>query len=196
MIAIIDYGAGNLSSVKNAFDFLGVESKITNNSKEILTADRIVFPGVGSFGTMMKKLQENNLEIPIKKAISNGVPFLGICLGMQMLFEESEESPGVKGLGVLKGKVKKFTQGKVPQVGWNKVKSTKTNLLENSYYYFVNSYYVKPEENVILGKTNYFKEFVSAVQKKNIIGVQFHPEKSGEIGLKFIKRWLKCWQKE
>jgi len=192
MIAIIDYGAGNLSSVKNAFDFLGVESKITNNSKEILTADRIVFPGVGSFRTMMKKLQENNLENPIKKAISNGVPFLGICLGMQMLFEESEESPGVKGLGILKGKVKKFTQGKVPQVGWNKVKSTKTNLLENSYYYFVNSYYVKPEENVILGKTNYFKEFVSAVQKKNIIGVQFHPEKSGEIGLKFIKRWLKC----
>jgi len=192
MIAIIDYGAGNLSSVKNAFDFLGVESKITNNSKEILTADRIVFPGVGSFRTMMKKLQENNLENPIKKAISNGVPFLGICLGMQMLFEESEESPGVKGLGILKGKVKKFTQGKVPQVGWNKVKSTKTNLLENSYYYFVNSYYVKPEENVILGKTNYFKEFASAVQKENIIGVQFHPEKSGKIGLKFIERWLKC----
>jgi imidazole glycerol phosphate synthase glutamine amidotransferase subunit len=191
MIAIVNYGAGNLSSVKNALEFLQAETKITNSPQEILAADRIVFPGVGSFGAMVKKLRENKLEAPITEAISKGTPFLGICLGMQVLFEESEESPGSEGLGILKGKVKKFREGKVPQVGWNKVASTNTKLLENAYYYFVNSYYVEPEE-AVLGRTKYFREFVSAVQKENVTGVQFHPEKSGEAGIRFLRRWLEC----
>ncbi len=192
MIAIIDYGAGNLKSVENAFRFLGEETKIMNSAEEILAADRIVFPGVGSFGAMMKNLQEKNLETPIKQAISKGTPFLGICLGLQVLFDESEESPGVKGLSIFKGKVKKFREGKVPEVGWNKIESKNQELLENGYYYFVNSYYVEPEEKIALSTANYFREFVSSVQKENVLGVQFHPEKSGEQGIKFLERWLKC----
>jgi len=193
MIAIVDYGNGNLSSVKNALDFLKAESKITSNPKEIGRADRIIFPGVGSFGYMMEQLRKKELEKPIKNSIRNGKPFLGICLGLQVLFEESEESKGIKGLEIFKGRVVKFTKGKVPQVGWNNIKPTKKGILQNGFGYFVNSYYVVPKNREIAAaKTDYFNEFVSAVQKNNVTGVQFHPEKSGEFGLRFLKRWLEC----
>lgn len=202
-IAIIDYGAGNLSSVKNALDNLGIKSLITDNPDKILAADKIIFPGVGNFGFMMKQLRKKNLDIAIKKAISDGKKFLGICLGMQALFEESEESPGLKGLGIFKGKVVKFNAGKVPQIGWNKImsiksteksiKSTKKNIFKDEYMYFVNSYYIVPEDkSIIAAKTDYNGEFASAVQYKNITAVQFHPEKSGKAGIKILKRWLKC----
>ena len=193
MIAIIDYGNGNLSSVKNAFDFINADSKITSNAKEISESEKVVFPGVGSFGYMMKKLKEKNLENTIKEVITTGKPFLGICLGLQVLFEKSEESPGIKGLGIFEGKVVKFKNGKVPQIGWNNIISNNKEIMKNGFAYFVNSYYAAPEDsNVVLAKTDYFGEFASAIQRDNVIAVQFHPEKSGEFGLEFLKQWSKC----
>ena len=189
MIAIIDYGAGNLSSVKNALDYLKVESKIVKTAKEIEKSDKIILPGVGSFGFIMKNLRKNKLEEPIKRAIFLGKPFLGICLGLQILFEKSEESPGIKGLSICKGKVVRFREGKVPQIGWNKIDGK----LGKGYVYFVNSYYVIPEnKKIIAAKTNYFRSFTSAIQYQNITAVQFHPEKSGKFGLEILKKWLAC----
>ncbi len=192
MIAIIDYGSGNVRSVKNTLDFLGVESKITSKPEEIDAAGKIIFPGVGAFGYAMEQLRKRKLEEPIKNAIANKKPFLGICLGQQLLFEESEESPGVKGLGVFKGKVKKFVKGKTPQIGWNEIIPAKKNDFENGYMYFVNSYYVVPEDKgLIAAKTSYEgQEFASAIEKDNVIAVQFHAEKSGDFGLNFLRRWL------
>jgi len=203
MIAIIDYGAGNLISVKNALDSLNVESKIVNTKKEIIEADRIILPGVGSFGFMMESLRQKGLEAPIKDAIAIGKPFLGICLGMQVLFEESEESPGIKGLCILKGRVAKFKKGKVPQVGWNKImpsrekgavaESNAKQLLMPGYMYFVNSYYVIPyDKSIVSATSDYFIRYTSAIRFNNITAVQFHPERSGKEGLAMLKRWLVC----
>ncbi len=192
MIAIIDYGAGNLLSVKNALDYLGAASQITSSSRDVEKAERIILPGVGSFGYMIESLRKLKLEEPIKKALANGKPFLGICLGFQALFEESEESPGIAGLGIFKGKVVKFRQGKVPQIGWNTIKPKKS-LFEEGFVYFVNSYYPVPEDKEIIAAiTDYFGDFTSAIQKDNITAVQFHPEKSGEFGLALLRRWLQC----
>ena len=192
MIAIIDYGAGNLKSVKNALDYLKVDSIITDRADDILKADRLILPGDGSFGYMMENLKKKSLVKPIKKFISDGKPFLGICLGLQGLFEESEESPNVKGLSIFKGKVVKFRKGKVPQIGWNKITSNKNSLFKNDYMYFVNSYYVVPKnDSIIAAITNYNGNFVSAIQYKNITAMQFHPEKSGKAGIKLLRRWLK-----
>lgn len=193
MIAIIDYGTGNLSSVKNALNYLGADSRITCNPEEILNADRIIFPGVGAFGFMMDSLRKKGLEGPIKKSILGGKPFLGICLGLQALFEESEENPGIKGLEVMKGKVVRFTKGKIPEIGWNKIMPSKKSIFKEGFVYFVNSYYVVPEDqSSVAAKTDYFGDFVSAVQYKNITGVQFHPEKSGKFGVELLGRWLQC----
>lgn len=196
-ITIIDYGSGNLQSVKKAFDYLRVKTKITSNPKEILNADKIVFPGVGNFGEAMKNLRKRKLLFPIKKElISQKKQYLGICLGLQLLFEESEESPNVKGLSIFQGKVKKFERGKIPQIGWNKVipKKRGDEIFREGYAYFINSYYVVPEnELIIAATTNYFGKFTSAIKYKNITGVQFHPEKSGSFGIEFLQRWLeKC----
>ena len=147
MIAIIDYGAGNLKSVKNALDYLNVGSRITDKASDILKADRLILPGDGSFGYAMKNLKKKNLVKSIKQFIAEGKPFLGICLGLQILFEESEESPEVKGLGVFKGKVVKFRKGKVPQTGWNKIIPKKKNIFKEDFMYFVNSYYVVPKDD-------------------------------------------------
>src|SRR3989344_9331695 len=147
MIAIIDYGAGNLKSVKNALDYLGVASKITDKPVDIMKADRLILPGDGSFGFMMKNLRKRGLINPIKNFIKSGKPFLGICLGLQALFEESEESPNVEGLSIFKGKVIKFRKGKVPQIGWNKIIPEKKNIFKEYYMYFVNSYYAVPKDN-------------------------------------------------
>jgi imidazole glycerol-phosphate synthase subunit HisH len=183
MIAIIDLG--NAGSVENAFRYLGIECKVTNDPQEVFTADKVVLPGVGSFGAVMKQLEKKGLDVVIKKMIEQGKKFLGICVGMQVLFEESEESIGVNGLAVLKGKVVKFRRGKVPQIGWNKI--------NDEYMYFVNSYYVVPnDKEVIAGTTDYFVEFVSIVEFENVTAVQFHPEKSGKCGLDLLRRWAKC----
>jgi len=170
MIAIIDYGAGNLKSVKNALDKLGLDSKITDNPINIKKANKLILPGDGSFGYLMKSLQKKKLVNPIKNFIKSGKPFLGICLGLQALFEESEESPGVKGLCVLKGKVIRFSRGKIPQIGWNKITPAKNNLFREGYVYFVNSYYAVPKnKSIIAAVTDYYGGFASAVKYKNIL---------------------------
>lgn len=196
MIAIIDYGAGNLTSVKNALDFLKADARIVSTPEEIAKADKIILPGVGAFGFMMNNLRERKLERPILKAISDEKPFLGICLGMQVLFEESEETPGIKGLCVFKGKSIKFKRGKIPQIGWNKLipsKKSNNSIFKRDYVYFVNSYYVIPEnKNLIAARTDYEESFVSAIQYKNVTAMQFHPEKSGKDGLELLRRWLIC----
>lgn len=198
MIAIIDYGAGNLQSVKKAFDFIGAESVITDNPETINACDKILLPGVGSFGDAMDSMNKNGLVETVKQNALSGKPFLGICLGLQLLFEESEESPGVKGLGVFKGKIKKFSQDmglKIPHIGWNSLEIKQKDTLfkgipENSYVYFVHSYYLHAEdENEIATVTNYGIDFHSAVGKDNIFATQFHPEKSGDVGLQILRNF-------
>ena len=198
MIAIIDYGAGNLQSVKKAFDFIGAESVITDNPEVINACDRVLLPGVGSFGDAMDSMAKNGLVETVKQNALSGKPFLGICLGLQLLFEESEESPGVKGLGIFKGKIKKFSPDmglKIPHIGWNSLEIKQNDTLfkgipENSYVYFVHSYYLHAEdEKDIAAITNYGIDFHSAVGKNNIFATQFHPEKSGDVGLQILKNF-------
>lgn len=192
MITIIDYEAGNLRSICNMLDFLGEKYQISSDPKEIEAAQRIIFPGQGHFAQAMKNLEDKKLITPIKTAIKNNAKFLGVCIGLQVLFERSEEAPNVDGLGIIKGEVKKFTEGKIPQIGWNRIKTTKNNsFLENDYFYFVNSYYVVPEdENIISSTCSYNIEFTASIEHKNLVAVQFHPEKSSEAGIKFFKKWL------
>ncbi len=198
MIAIIDYGAGNLQSVKKAFDFIGAESVITDNPETINACDKILLPGVGSFGDAMDSMTQKGLVETVKQNAMSGKPFLGICLGLQLLFEESEESPGVNGLGIFKGKIKKFSPDiglKIPHIGWNSLEIKQKDTLfkdipENSYVYFVHSYYLHAEdENEIATVTNYGIDFHSAVGKNNIFATQFHPEKSGDVGLQILKNF-------
>lgn len=173
-------------------DFLNEKYVISSNPDEIACAKRIIFPGQGHFEQAMKNLKSKGLIEPIKQAIENNAKFLGICLGLQVLFESSEEAPGVDGLGIIKGEVKKFTAGKIPQIGWNKIKTTKNNsYLQDDYFYFVNSYYVVPQdENVVSSTCDYEIEFCASIQHNNLTAVQFHPEKSSEAGVSFFKKWL------
>lgn len=191
-VVIIDYGAGNVKSLGNMLEFLGAQYEITGDKNKILAAEKIIFPGQGHFEQALKKLEEHNMPDVIKEAISKGADFLGICLGLQVLFEKSEEAPGIEGLGIFKGEVKKFQKGKTPQIGWNNISVTPANTyLEDDYFYFVNSYYVVPEDkNIISSITNYHIDFCSSVQKDNICAVQFHPEKSSDAGIRFFKKWL------
>lgn len=198
MIAIIDYGAGNLQSVKKALDFIGAESVITDNPEVINACDKILLPGVGSFGDAMNSMTEKRLVETVKQNALSGKPFLGICLGLQLLFEESEESPGVKGLGIFKGKIKKFPSDmglKIPHIGWNSLSIKQNDTIfkgipENSYVYFVHSYYLHAEdEKDVATVTNYGINFHSAVGKDNIFATQFHPEKSGDVGLQILKNF-------
>ena len=191
MVTIIDYGAGNLRSMQNALEELKVEAVVTQKPQDLKTAEKIVFPGVGSFGQVMQNLRALQLDGALREAIASGTPFLGVCLGLQILFEESEESPGVKGLGIFKGKAVKFRKGKVPQIGWNEILPSKQGALKKGYAYFVNSYYVVPEDSErVAAKTNYGIEFVSAIQRGAVTATQFHPEKSSVYGLAFLRRWL------
>lgn len=189
---IVDYDAGNLRSVANMLTFLDVPFEITSDKEKILNANRIIFPGQGHFAQAMGNLEKKGLVPVIKECCKKGTPFLGICIGLQILFEKSEEAPNVQGLGILKGEVKKFTKGKIPQIGWNKVVPTEHNqYLPEDYFYYVNSYYVVPEdENIISAYTDYNDKFCAAVQQGNITAVQFHPEKSSEAGLKFFRNWI------
>ena len=191
-IVIIDYNSGNIKSLGNMLSYLGCDYILSSNKEEILTADKLLFPGQGQFAQAMENLEKSGLVDTIKKAINDGKDFLGICLGLQILFEESEEAPNVKGLGILKGEVKKFKQGKIPQIGWNKIQTTSNNsFLQDDYFYFVNSFYVEPKDSNIISSTcDYEIEFCSSIQKDNLCAVQFHPEKSSEAGIKFFKKWL------
>ncbi len=200
MVTIIDYGMGNLRSVQKAFEFIGKNAIITSDKKKILHSSLVVLPGVGSFSAAMKNLKKLNLLETIKKIIADGKPFLGLCLGLQLLFEKSEEG-NCKGLGILKGKVKKFDDPllKIPHMGWNnirlKVKGERLKIFkdipDNSYFYFVHSYYVKPEDKKIIATTtDYGINFTSSIFYKNIFATQFHPEKSQKNGLKLLKNYV------
>ncbi len=197
MISFLDYGAGNVRSVKNAIRALGYELKVINNPHEILEAEILVFPGVGNFGQIMANLQKKRYVEPLKSYLLQNRPFLGICLGLQVLFERSEEAPGVPGLGIFKGTVKRFeTNLAVPHIGWNGILPYKKSkifhgLRGDEKFYFVHSYHVVPEDpDIILTTTDYGIRFVSAVQKGNIIATQFHPEKSGALGLALLDNFL------
>lgn len=198
MIAIVDYGIGNLASVRKAFAKVGAEAKVTSSPDEIAGAEKVVLPGVGAFGKAAEHLEAHGLVGLVRQAISDGKPFLGICLGMQLLFEASEEAPGVKGLGLFKGNVKRF-EGvpKVPQIGWNEVRQAKSSPLfasipESAFFYFVHSYYVVPRDSAtVLAFADYGGEYAAAVGKDNVWGVQFHPEKSQAWGLALLKNFAK-----
>lgn len=198
MIAIIDYGAGNLHSVKNALDFLGAQSVITGNADEILKADKVILPGVGSFGDALFSLRKNGLDKVVKEVVKNKTPLLGICLGLQMMFEESEESPGVEGLGIFKGKIVKIphTGLKIPHMGWNNITLTKDSALlgqknNSPYVYFVHSYYLTtPQQDIVSAYTEYGKTLAIAVEKDNVFATQFHPEKSGDAGMEILKNFI------
>ncbi|MDS1028992.1 imidazole glycerol phosphate synthase subunit HisH [Bacillota bacterium LX-D] len=196
MIAIIDYGMGNLRSVQKGLESVGCEAYITNNPAEILQAKGVVLPGVGAFADAMKSLKGHNLLEVITEVVESKKPLLGICLGMQLLFEYSEENGCYKGLGIFKGGVKKLPAGlKVPHMGWNQLAiEQETPILEGiksgSSYYFVHSYHVIPAEpDVILATTDYGQDVVAIVGRENVFGIQFHPEKSSTNGLKILKNY-------
>lgn len=196
MIAIIDYGMGNFQSIENAFKRFGQPITVTYRADQIRRASKIVLIGVGNFGEAVKNIKSKALDCLIKEEVSAGKPLLGICLGFQLLFEKSQESPNVKGLGLLKGECKKFTGVKIPQLGWNQVQFKKQSPLfqdvsNESFFYFMHSFFVVPDaKDMVTSTTNYGKEFCSAVQYGNIFGVQFHPEKSGKIGLTVVKNFI------
>ena len=201
MIAIIDYGMGNIHSVHKALQLFGAEVCVTNKPKEILSADKLVLPGVGAFDDAMGELNKQGLISPIKEQIKKGKPFLGICLGMQLLFEESEEAKASRGLGILKGKVKRFPKAKglkVPHMGWNQLNNISQgcpllkDVPESSYVYFCHSYYPEPSgDDTIAARTVYGGDFASVVWKDNVFGAQFHPEKSQKAGLKMVENFVK-----
>lgn len=198
MIAIIDYDAGNLKSVENALQHLGEQCEITRDVEQIRNAEKVILPGVGAFGDAMEKLHSYGLVDVIREVAEKGTYFLGICLGLQLLFESSEESPGVPGLGILPGKVVAFpeTKGyKIPHMGWNslEIKERKRlfqGLPENPYVYFVHSFYLKAEhEEDVAARTEYITSVDASVEHGNIFACQFHPEKSGEMGLQILKNF-------
>ena len=198
MIAIIDYGAGNLQSVQNALDFIGCPGTVTSDPEEILSAEGAILPGVGAFGSAMAEMERNGLVDTVKIAAKSGKPFIGICAGMQLLFEESEESPGVPGLGLLKGKVLLFPSDKglkIPHMGWNSIETKKKSRLLGklsgpTYMYFVHSYYVKADDKEIVSAfSDYGTTFDAAVEQGNLFGCQFHPEKSGAEGISILRRF-------
>lgn len=199
MIAIIDYGMGNIHSVNKALQLYGATTIVTSNPRQIKSCEKAVLPGVGAFDDAMQELEKQRLTGIVRDFIASDKPFLGICLGMQLLFEESEEAQKFKGLGIFKGKVKKFPakEGlKVPHMGWNQLKKSSECLLlkdvpDNSYVYFCHSYYPCPDnKEVMAATTDYGLDFASVVWQKNVFGVQFHPEKSQKIGLKMLENFV------
>jgi|SRR5579871_4411720 len=200
MIALVDYGMGNLRSVEKALARVGADVRIVTDAKSLLAADAVVLPGVGAFGDCMANLEKAGLVDAIRESVASKRPFLGICLGFQALFESSEEAPGVKGLAIFPGTVPRFTANglKVPHMGWNglQVRQPKCPLLEGvaagSYVYFVHSYYCKPKDAaVVCGTTDYGIEFCSMLWSKNVYATQFHPEKSQAVGLKMLENFVR-----
>ena len=203
MIVIIDYGMGNLRSVQKAFEKYYSNVIVSSSVKDIIKADKIILPGVGGFKVAMDELKKRDLIEPIKSSIGKGKPFLGICLGLQLLFSESEEGGKIKGLDIIKGKVKRFKRKdglKIPHMGWNRIMAKRkghgadilNGIAGGSYMYFVHSYYTAPEDkDVILCETDYGGNFTSGICRGNVYGFQFHPEKSQATGLKIIENFVK-----
>ena len=199
MIAIIDYDAGNIKSVEKALLLLGQEVKITGDAQEILSADKVVLPGVGAFGDAMGNLERRGLVPVIRETVEKGTPFLGICLGLQLLFERSDEAPGVAGLGILPGEILRIPSKeglKIPHMGWNSLHLEHGGRLfdqvsEQSYVYFVHSYYLKAgEEEIVKASTEYGVHIHASVEKGNVFACQFHPEKSSEVGLRILSNFV------
>jgi glutamine amidotransferase len=200
MIAIIDYGMGNIHSVNKALQLYGAKTSVTNKPEDIQACEKAVLPGVGAFDDAMQELKKQGLLPVINAHIKNKKPFLGICLGMQLLFEKSEEAKLSRGLGILKGTVKRFREArslKVPHMGWNQLRKTAgdcpllKDIPDNAYVYFCHSYYPQPQgKDVTAATTDYGENFASVVWQDNIYGVQFHPEKSQSIGLKMIENFV------
>lgn len=199
MVAIIDYDAGNIKSVEKALHYLGEEAVITRDRYTILGADRVILPGVGAFGDAMEKLRTYELDKVIQEVVAQNTPFLGICLGLQLLFESSEESEGVEGLGILKGKVVRLPEEsdlKIPHIGWNSLKYPNPGRLfagigEDSYVYFVHSYYLQAKDpSIVTATTEYGTLIHASVEQGNVFACQFHPEKSSEVGMQILKNFL------
>lgn len=199
MIAIIDYDAGNIKSVEKALQYLGEETCVTRDPEEILAAEKVILPGVGAFGDAMQKLHQYGLVEVIKEVVNRRKPLLGICLGLQLLFESSEESPGVEGLGILKGKIVRFPEDagvKIPHVGWNSLQYPNSgklfvNVPENAFVYFVHSYYLKAEDpQIVTASAWYGTPIHASVEKDQVFACQFHPEKSSETGLQILKNFV------
>lgn len=203
MVAIIDYDAGNIKSVEKAFEYLGTETLVTRDPKEIYRADRVVLPGVGSFGDAMNKINEYGLRETINEVVSHETPFLGICLGLQLLFDSSDESENVSGLGILRGTINRIPNVdagnntyKIPQIGWNSLSFPREGRLfkgidEDAYVYFVHSYYLKAaDRNQVVATTDYSVTIDASVESGNVFACQFHPEKSAEVGMHILKNFL------
>lgn len=199
MIAIIDYDAGNIRSVEKALQFLGAETCVTRDEKEILAADHVILPGVGAFGDAMNKLRNYGLEGVIHQVVAQKTPFLGICLGLQLLFEASEEAEGVKGLGILPGRIVRIPEApglKIPHIGWNSLQFPSAGRLfegiaKEPYVYFVHSYYLQAEEpEIIKATTEYGVTIHASVEKGNVFACQFHPEKSSDVGMQILKNFI------
>ena len=199
MTAIIDYDAGNIKSVEKALLYLGEEGVITRERDVIRKADHVILPGVGAFGSAMEKLRGYGLEEVIREVIAEGTPFLGICLGLQLLFESSEESPGVKGLGILSGRILRLPHEeglKIPHMGWNSLKFPNKGRLfrgisQGAYVYFVHSYYLQAkEEEIVTASSQYGALIHASVEKENVFACQFHPEKSSQVGLTILKNFI------
>ena len=200
MVAIIDYDAGNIKSVQKAIEYLGEDVVITRDPEVILNASRVILPGVGAFGDAMEKLHKYNLVDVIKEVVKREIPFLGICLGLQLLFERSDETPGVEGLGILKGEIKRIPDNgelKIPHIGWNSLSYPNNGRLyegiaEESYVYFVHSYYLDAEDkDIVVATTEYGTTIHASVEQGNVFACQFHPEKSSSVGLKILDNFLK-----
>ena len=199
MIAIIDYDAGNIKSVEKAMILLGQEVTITGDREEILKADKVILPGVGAFGDAMENLRRTGLDRVIRETVDKGTPFLGICLGLQLLFERSDEAPGVDGLGILKGEIVRILEAdglKIPHMGWNSLHLEHDGRLfrgirEGEYVYFVHSYYLKAEdENIVKDSTEYGVHIHASVEQDNVFACQFHPEKSSDAGIRILKNFV------
>ncbi|MBE6010289.1 MAG: imidazole glycerol phosphate synthase subunit HisH [Lachnospiraceae bacterium] len=199
MTAIIDYDAGNIKSVEKALLFLGEDVVVTDDPETILSADHVILPGVGAFGDAMRNIREHNLEEVIHQVVEKGTPFMGICLGLQVLFEDSEENPGVPGLGILKGHIKRIPDAeglKIPHIGWNSLSlSGDGRLFEGlpaePYVYFVHSYYLEADDpSIVKAATEYGTLIHASVEQENVFACQFHPEKSSEAGLSILRNFL------
>ena len=197
MIKIIDYGMANLGSVRKAFETVGAETKIVDNPEDLRDTSHLVLPGVGAFGDAMKNIRARGMDEAIFEAVENGSAFLGICLGLQVLFTESEEKGIHRGLDIFKGKVRLFSEGLVPQIGWNQAHIKRDNPLmegiqDHSYFYFVHSYYADPEiKDDVIAETDYYIDYASIVGRDRIYGIQFHPEKSQQKGLRILENFTK-----
>jgi glutamine amidotransferase len=198
MITIIDYGAGNLRSVVNAISRLGYEARVTTSPAEVLKARAVILPGVGAAADTMANLRQQGLDEPIRQFVAGGKPFLGVCIGMQVLLSDTEEGGNHQCLGIIPGRVRKFAPGlKVPHMGWNQLKQKKAHpifegIADGANFYFVHSYYVEPEDKgLVAGETEYGVAFCSVIAKDNLIATQFHPEKSGEVGLKIYDNFIR-----